>query len=75
MYWILQVSFCAGSPHTTQAAATMGTGAEEEGEQGAALQGLGKAHKQPSTLRHPPCHPSHKQVPEKPAHSANLIAA
>lgn len=37
MYSSLQVSFCAGSPHIMQAAAAMGTGVEEAGEQGAAL--------------------------------------
>lgn len=75
LYQILQVSFCARSPHVVQAAATMGTGADEVGEEGAALQSLGKAHKQPSILRNPPCHIPHQQVPEKPAHSANLMAA
>lgn len=34
LYWILQVSFCAGSPKVVQAAATTGTAADEGGEQG-----------------------------------------
>lgn len=32
LYRILQVSFCARSPHVVQAAATMGTGADKVGE-------------------------------------------
>ena len=39
---------------------------------GAALQRLGKAREQPSTLRNPPCHAPDQQVLEKPVHSANL---
>lgn len=39
-----------------QAAATLDTGTDEGGEQGAAFQSLGKAHKQPSTPRNTPCH-------------------
>lgn len=60
LYWILQVSFCARSPQVVQAAATMGTAVDEGVEQ-------------PSTLRNPPCHVPHQQVPEKSAHSANLM--
>lgn len=40
---------------------------------GAALQRLGKARDQPSTLRNPPCRTTDQQVPEKPTHSANLM--
>lgn len=42
-------------------------------KEGSSLEHVGKACKQPSTSRNPPCHAPHQQVPEKSAHSANLM--
>lgn len=56
----------SGAPETCRQLLPWGLQRMKAERQGAALQCLGKAGEQPSTLRHPSCLAPHQQVPRKP---------